>query len=680
MRQVRLRHCAISLIAACIALPVAAKEPFTPRDFFDIEVAADLDISRDGNRVVFVRRSADVMSDRYRSSLWVVPHAGGEPRPLGDSGAYESFPRWSPDGRKILFLSNRNESLQLFVRWVDTGQEAQLTSGSEVPMGAMWSPDGSQIVFGMTVPDEVEPFAKMPAKPEGADWGKAPNTIRRLIYRRDGEGYLEEAHTQIFVLPAEGGTPRQLTRGSKDHEGPYDWNPDGTSVLFSANLGGADGEDPDYDPVESEVHEIRISDGKITTLTSRDGPDVGPGFSPDGKRIAYIGFDDRKQGFQTTQLYIMERDGSRPRSLTAKLDRDIDSWTWSADGRGLYVQYDDHGDTKLAFLTLDGKLETLASGIGDLSASRPYGGGRFSVARDGRFALMLTGPSHPADIAVGKRGSKELRRLTRLNDDLFAARTLGEVEEIRYPSSFDGREIQGWIVTPPGFDPAKKYPLLLEIHGGPFANYGPRFSSEMQAYANAGYVVLYTNPRGSTSYGEEFGNLIHHAYPGNDYDDLMSGVDALIARGYIDPKRLYVTGGSGGGVLTAWIIGKTDRFRAAVSAKPVINWTSFVLTADNPMFFSGYWFGAVPWEQNAAYWARSPLSLVGNVKTPTMVLTGESDYRTPMSESEQYYVALKMQKVDAALVRIPEASHGMEGRPSQLVGKIVHILKWFETH
>ena len=673
-------HCAVPLLLLVAVLPATAKEPFTARDVFDIEVASDLDISPDGSRVVFVRRGADVMQDRYRSSLWVVPHAGGEPRPVGDSGAFEAAPRWSPDGRKILFLSNRNESMQLFVRWMDTGEEAQLTSGPEAPQGAVWSPDGSQIVFGMTVPDEAEPFAKMPAKPEGAEWGKAPNTIRKLIYRRDGEGYLEEAHTQIFVLPAEGGTPRQLTRGSRDHAGPYDWSPDGKSVLFSANLPADETEDPDYDPIESEVHEIRIADGTITTLTARDGPDAAPAFSPDGKHIAYVGFDDRKQGYQVTQLYVMDRDGRNARVLTPTLDRDIEGLEWSRDGRGIHVQYDDEGDTRLAVVTLDGRIETLARGVGGVSASRPYGGGTFSVARDGRFAFTLTDPSHPADVAVGKRGSKDIRRLTRLNDDLFAARTLGDAQEIRYSSSFDGRKVHGWIVTPPGFDPAKKYPLLLEIHGGPFANYGPRFSSEMQAFANAGYVVLYTNPRGSTSYGEEFGNLIHHAYPGNDYDDLMSGVDAVIARGFIDPERLYVTGGSGGGVLTAWIIGKTDRFRAAVSSKPVINWTSFALTADNPMFFTGYWFGGVPWEQNAAYWARSPLSLVGNVKTPTMVLTGESDYRTPMSESEQYYAALKMRKVDAALVRIPEASHGMEGRPSMLVGKIVHILKWFETH
>jgi acylaminoacyl-peptidase len=267
-----------------------------------------------------------------------------------------------------------------------------------------------------------------------------------------------------------------------------------------------------------------------------------------------------------------------------------------------------------------------------------------------------------------------------VNADLFNHKKVGAVEEIWYESSFDGRKVQGWICKPPDFDPNKKYPLLLEIHGGPFTNYGSRFSTEVQLYAAAGYVVLYTNPRGSTSYGEEFANLIHHNYPGEDYDDLISGVDAVIEKGYIDEDQLYVTGGSGGGVLSAWIIGKTDRFRAAVVAKPVINWSSFVLHADGPAFFSKYWFSGFPWETPEQYWKRSPLSLVGNVKTPTMLLTGEQDYRTPISESEQYYTALKLNKVDAAMVRIQDSGHGIANKPSNLMNKVAYVLGWFEKH
>jgi dipeptidyl aminopeptidase/acylaminoacyl peptidase len=282
-------------------------------------------------------------------------------------------------------------------------------------------------------------------------------------------------------------------------------------------------------------------------------------------------------------------------------------------------------------------------------------------------------------VAVARPGVPG-RILTALNEDVFGARTLGAVEEMTWASSFDARKIQGWLVKPPDFEPGKKYPLVLEIHGGPFADYGNRFGADMQLYAAAGYVVLYTNPRGSTSYGEEFGNLIHHAYPGHDYEDLMSGVDAAIARGFVDPANLFVTGGSGGGVLTSWIIGKTDRFRAAVVQKPVINWMSFVLTADEAAFFTKYWFPALPWEKPEAYLARSPISLVGNVKTPTLLITGEVDYRTPISETEQYYQALKLRKVEAAMVRIPDASHGIDDRPSNLIAKVAHILAWFGKH
>ena len=314
-----------------------------------------------------------------------------------------------------------------------------------------------------------------------------------------------------------------------------------------------------------------------------------------------------------------------------------------------------------------------------MSLGRPYGGGSWSVADNGRFAFTQSSPDRPAEVAVGSRDRPgDVRRITDLNADLLAHKELGEVEELWYESSHDGRPVQGWIMKPPEFDASRRYPLILEIHGGPFANYGPRFAAELQLYAAAGYVVLYTNPRGSTSYGEEFGNLIHHAYPGQDYDDLMSGVDAVIGRGYVNPDQLFVTGGSGGGVLSAWIVGKTDRFRAAVVQKPVINWYSFVLYADAPATFWRYWFPGPPWDHVEHYMARSPISLVGNVATPTMLHTGEQDHRTPIPEREQYYAALKIRGVPSALVRVPDASHGIANRPSNLIEKVAYVLGWFE--
>jgi acylaminoacyl-peptidase len=649
---------------------------FRPIDLFDLEIATDPQISPDGARVVFVRNFNDIMKDRKRSNLWIVNHDGSDLQPLTTGNENDNSPRWSPDGQKLLYASTGDGAAQIYVRWMDSGQIAKVTRCPKSPSGMAWSPDGRWIAFAMSVSDDTKPFVEMPPKPEGAEWAKPPKTIRRMVYRTDENGYLEEAHKQLFVVPADGGTPRQLTHGSFDNEGPFAWTPDGKAIIFSANRH----DDWEYQPINSDLYEVTISDGSIKALTDRNGPDHSPTLSPDGSHIAYAGFDDRYRGYEVTRLYVMNRDGTGSRVVTKDLDRDVQTPVWSKDGNGIYFTFDDRGNTKIAFTTLDGKIEILAKDLGGVSPSRSYSGGTFTVAADGRFAYTHSTPEHPADVATGRKGVAEVKRVTRLNDALFTFKALGQTEEITCQSSFDKRPIQAWITKPPGFDPQKKYPLILEIHGGPFANYGDRFSSENQVYAGAGYVVLYVNPRGSTSYGDEFGNLIDRNYPSQDYDDLMSAVDAVLERGYVDKENLFVTGGSGGGVLTAWIVGKTERFRAAVSVKPVINWYSHVLTADMPGYFYRYWFSNPPWENAADYLKRSPLSLVGNVKTPTMLLTGEADYRTPISESEQLYEALKIRKIDTALVRIPDASHMMEGRPSYLVSKLVHILKWFEIH
>jgi len=667
---------ALLVLLAIQSSAVAADDTqlLEPIDIFDLEWVSDPQISPDGEWVAYVRNSMDIMSDRRRANIWVMRFDGSDHRPIASGTANSRSPRWSPDGGRLLYVSGSEGSSQLYLRWMDTGQTAKLTNLTRSPANLSWSPDGQWITLSMRVPASSEPLAKMPKAPEGAEWAPQPRVIESLIYRADGSGFLDPGFTHQFVLPAEGGTPRQITSGDFNHGGPISWAPDSSAIQFSANR------HPDwrYEPADSEIHELVLATGELRTLTSRKGPDGGPQISPDGTRVAYQGYDDRYQGFQVSALYVMSRDGGNPRIITAGLDRSVQGHRWSGDGNSIYFLYADQGNTKLARTTLDGKVTILAADVGGLSLGRPYSGGAYSVAPNGRFAYTHSTPDHPADLAVGDGSGT--RRLTHLNDDLLAHRELAAVEEIRFTSSHDGRPLQGWIARPPGFDPSKKYPLILEIHGGPFANYGDRFSAEVQLYAAAGYVVLYMNPRGSTSYGEEFGNLIHHNYPGEDFDDLISGVDAVIAQGYVDPDQLFVTGGSGGGVLTAWIVGHTDRFRAAVAAKPVINWYSFVLTSDAYNFFYKYWFSALPWEDPEQYLKRSPLSYVGNVTTPTMLLTGEVDYRTPMSESEQFYQALKLRKVDAALVRIPEASHGIANRPSQLITKVQHILAWFERY
>ena len=402
--------------------------------------------------------------------------------------------------------------------------------------------------------------------------------------------------------------------------------------------------------------------------------------SPDGNSIAYLGYDDKIRTYQVTELHTMNIDGTGKRRLTESLDRSASNPVWSSDGRGLFFQYDSEGNTKIAHVTLDGEVRVLAHDLGGTSYGRPYGGGSFSVAESGAFAFTLTRPERPGEVALGTLSSSRVNHLTALNNDLLAHKTIGAVEEIWFDSSFDGRKIQGWIVKPPDFDPQRKYPLILEIHGGPISNYGDRFSAEIQLYATAGYVVLYTNPRGSTSYGGEFGDLLYHNYPGEDYDDVISGVDAVIAKGYIDDRNLFVTGGSAGGILTAWIVGKTNRFAAAVSAKPVINWYSKVLVADNYYVYHNYRYPGSPWENPEAYMKFSPISLVGNVETPTLLLTGDADLRTPLSESEQFFHALLLRRIDTAVVRIPGASHDIVARPSQLIAKVANIIAWFERY
>jgi dipeptidyl aminopeptidase/acylaminoacyl peptidase len=558
-----------------------------------------------------------------------------------------------------------------------TGRSAKVATLEQPPNAIAWSPDGKNLAFAMLTLDEGKPLGAPLAKPEGAKWAEPLKVIDRLSYRADGAGYLKPGYRHLFVVSADGGQPRQVTFGRFDDAGPISFDKDGQSLVFATNRA----ENWERDPQESDVYRVAVADGTLTRLTNRVGPDEQPAVSPDGSKIAYVGYDDgRRRGYEDQRLYVMDRDGQNRRVLTGGLDRSVSDPQWAADGRSLYVAYVDKGVTKVGRVGLDGKFETVASGLtGGEEMDRPYASGAYSVGRSGLVAFTSGDAAAPPDIAVARGG--KVSRLTRLNEDLFAGKTLAKVEALPVASAYDQKPIDAWIVTPPNFNPARKYPLILEIHGGPFAAYGPVFSTDDQLYAAAGYVVVYANPRGSTSYGEAFANEIDRNYPSHDYDDLMSVVDAAVAKGFVDPKRLYVTGGSGGGALTAWIVGKTHRFAAAAAQKPVIDWTSEVLTVDGYAFMARYWFGKMPWEDPQAYWARSPLSLVGNVATPTLVVVGEQDFRTPPSEAEQFYQALQLRGVPTALVRVPGASHGgLAERPSQAAAKARAIMGWFERY
>lgn len=648
---------------------------FNLENVFDLEYASDPQVSPDGKQVVYQRNFMDIMEDRRRSNLWIINSDGSRHRPLTSGNNNNFSPRWSPSGDRLLYASTKSGSSELYIRWMDTGESAKITNLTHSPSSLSWSPDGRHIAFTMFVPRPEKPLVSLPGKPQGADWAEPANVIDDLEYRRDGSsGFVKDGFRHLFVIPAEGGTPRQLTSGNYNHSAP-EWTSDGDHLIVSSNRK----ENWQYKERDTELYRVSLEDGEMRRLTDRRGPDYGAAVSPDGQQIAYLGYDDNMDSFQITDLYVMNADGSDKRLLTETFDRSVSNAQWGSDG--IYLQYDDEGNGKIGFVDPDRNegVVKIADNRGGTTIGRPYGSGSYTVSGNGTVAYTQATPYRPADVAITGRDG-DSRIVTAVNEDLFGHKKLGEVEEFWYTSSYDGKKIQGWIVKPPNFDPSKEYPLILEIHGGPHTNYGDRFTAELQLMAAEGYVVVYTNPRGSTSYGKEFGNYIHHNYPSEDHDDLMSGVDAVIEKGYVNPDSLYITGGSGGGVLTAWAIGKTDRFKAAVVAKPVINWYSFALTSDGASTYYKYWFPGFPWEHRDHYMDRSPISLVGNVSTPTMLLTGEQDYRTPMSETEQYYTALQLQKVESVMVRIPGAGHGIASRPSNLMSKVAHILEWFDRH
>ncbi len=401
--------------------------------------------------------------------------------------------------------------------------------------------------------------------------------------------------------------------------------------------------------------------------------------SPDGQWIAFTGYRQKHQFHGQSELSILNRRTGEVRLLTGGLDQDVGLPRWAPDGRHLYAVYAEGGVTHLALFDLAGTSRILATGLG--MAHIAYSAvPTYSLARDGSFVMQVSDAASTGELAVGAPG-RALRRVTALNDALFAQRTLGRIERIAYTSAAaDKLPIEGWIVYPPGFDPKRKYPLILEIHGGPDASYGERFDIEKQVLAGAGYVVLYVNPRGSTAYGDAFVNKITDNFPGDEFDDLMSGVDAVIARGFVDPARLYVTGGSGGGTLTAWLIARSDRFRAAAVLYPVIDWQSQALTSDIlPLIVNGFFHGT-PWSQPEEYRRRSLLPTADKVRTPTLVMAGEADYRTPISESEQYYAALRFHGVESAFIRYPMENHGLRMFPSHFAAKVAHIIGWFEEH
>jgi len=669
---------AVSLvICTFFSLSIFADETaraFGAMDVFELEWASDPQISPDGQEVIYRRMGFDIMKDKRRGNLWRVRADGENHQKLTNFEGNETSPQWSPDGQRIAYVRNTGkEGAEIYVLWLDSGRSARITHVEGSPSHLRWSPTGTHIAFAMTAKTAAPLLVKRPSAPEGAKWADKPRVTDRLYHERDGSGYVEPGFSHVYVVPAEGGTPRQVSEGNFHHRKP-EWRSDGRALTITGNRS----ENWQYDFRNSEVYTIDLVSGDIAPLTTISGPDDSPLPSPDGQWVAWLGFTDKRQAYQVTRLRIAKPDGSAMKELLVNLDRSIDAIHWATDAKGLYYQYDDKGRTKIGYVTMDDRNELIADNLGGTSIGRPYGGGSFSVSAKGDIAYTYTRPKFPADVAIATPNGP--RKITHLNSDLLGHRALGETRELWWESRVDGLLTQGWITLPPNFDPAKKYPLLVENHGGPISNYGERFSPEIQLYAAAGYVVFFPNARGSTGYGEDFGNLLYHNYPGEDYNDVMDGVDAVINQGFIDPEQLYVTGGSAGGIMTAWMIGKNDRFRAAAVIKPVMNWYSKTLNADNWFYYFETRIPGTPWTHPDDYLRFSPISLVGNVTTPTLVMVGLDDLRTPPSQAKQLYHALKYRQIPTVLVELPGASHFIAKKPSQLIDKIDNILAWFERY
>lgn len=658
-------------VTLLLTLPLAAAAQSSDRLtldlYLELEGVANPRMSPDGAQIIYTRQWVDKVNDRRESSLWIMDADGSRNRFLVDGSAA----RWSPSGDRIAYTaSGEPEGTQIFVRWMDDESAVtQITRVDQSPGDPAWSPDGTRVAFTMNVRRPNSWPIDMPSAPEGATWTAAPRIIERLDYRQDRVGFTDDRYRHLFVVPADGGTPRQLTEGDWDHSGA-EWTPDSRSLLFTSLRV----QDAEYQWRESEIYAVDVESGGIRQLTTRHGPDGNPTVSPDGRRVAYVGYDWVEDTYIDRKIYLMDVDGSNHRLASGDWDRSPSSLIWAADGRGLYFTASSEGTRNLYFLPTwgngMGQVRPVTTGVHMLGVS--------DITEAGTAVGVRSSPHAPNDVvSFDVDRPATITQLTFVNDDILAGTALGEVEEIRY-TSVDGLEIQGWYITPPDFDPSRKYPMQLHIHGGPHGMYNVGFNFGWQEQAANDYVILYTNPRGSSGYGSRFGNAIMRAYPGKDYDDLMAGVDVMLDTGFVDEGNLFVTGCSGGGVLTAWVVGHTDRFAAASSNCPVIDWVSFVGTTDGPTWYRN--FDELPWDDPSEHLRRSPLTYVGNVTTPTMLMTGVQDLRTPMPQTEQFYSALKYLKVPTAMIRFNNEWHGTSRTPSNFLRTQLYLRHWFEKH
>src|SRR5437868_7984304 len=700
----RLRVSFLLIIVVSFVVPtLAQKRNITEKDLFNFVWIGDPQISPDGSRVAFVRVTVNDKKDGYNTAIWTVTTATGETRQL-TNGPRDTTPRWSPDGKYLVFVrapevSGRTEPPQLFMLAMAGGEPFQFTTVPRGAGGPQWSPDGKMIMFyNSATPEEIAKAEKKNMPPPNASPSPTPEResdvriITRAVYRANGAGYLDFKHPQhIWVVSApktgdEKVTPKQLTTGHFDQGGAF-WTKDSSRIYYDTETT----DDPYYELPSSNLYSVAVTGGEPQKFTSFH---MGAGaftLSPDGKQLAFIGSVNQPvRSYSEPDLWVMDMTpGAKPRNITANFDCDVGSGVggdntaprggggslpvWSPDAHSITIVYAKEGKANLgSFDVANGRESDVTTGNHAVVTYR-------ALPDASKFVLLISTPTHIGDLYWIDRPDAQPKQLTHINDELFSKLNLTEPEEIWY-TSFDGRKIQTWVQKPPDFIPNKKYPMILNIHGGPHTAYGYVFDHEFQWMAAKGYVVLYPNPRGSTSYGQEFGNIIQHNYPGDDYKDLMAGVDELIRRGYVDDKKLGVTGGSGGGLLTNWTITQTTRFAAAVSQRDIADWADWWYTADFTLFQPS-WFKAPPFEDPEDYRRRSPITYVNKIETPLMLILGEADNRTPTGAGgEAMFRALKYRKIPTVMVRFPNESHELSrsGQPWHRIERLEHIVGWFD--
>jgi dipeptidyl aminopeptidase/acylaminoacyl peptidase len=716
-----IRGIVVAVLCAALLAGVAAaqKRPITEKDLLQFTWVADPQVSPDGKQVAFVRVTVNDKKNEYDTAIWLVSAKGGDMRPL-TAGPRDSSPQWSPDGTRLAFVRSREEDgkkqpPQIFMLPMGGGEALQVTKLPKGTSRPTWSPDGKTLAFNSTTtPDDMVEAAckeRTHGSETRATQGQPPTqgqpedckppehesdvrVVSRAVYRMNGAGYLDFTHPNhiwtiaVPAAPQEIAHPKQLTSGEFSENG-MEWAPDSSKIYFVSQRSL----EPYYDLPQNAVYEVPVGGGEEREVTRITGALRSISLSPDGKRLAFFGtLNQPVRSYSKTDLWVADlAGGGAPKNLTASFDWGIgedilgdqepprggggERPLWTRDGKGLIAVVAQQGRANLVrFDAVNGEAEPVTTGDRSIIAY-------VNAQQTGDIVLAMSTPLIIGDLYFVPAAGGRLQRLTNVNEKLWSKLNLTAPEEIWY-TSFDGRRIQAWVQKPPDFDKTKKYPLILNIHGGPHAAYGWVFDHEFQWMAAKGYVVLYPNPRGSTSYGQEFGNIIQYKYPGDDFKDLMAGVDELIKRGYVDEKRLGVTGGSGGGLLTNWVVGHTDRFAAAVSQRDIASWAAWWY-ADDFTLFQSSWFRKPPFEDAEDYAARSPISYIENVMTPMMFILGDADWRTPPAAGgEEMFRALKYRKVPAVMVRFPGESHELSrsGQPWHRVERLEHIVNWFDIY